>query len=123
MGGHICYLCIWVFLASELSIWHFRKQVSLAKLVHIIVVASDQENRRVHAELVYDTGDEGSELGIAAVEYALQFVGNPYVWGGTSLTKGADCSGFVLSVFKEYGYTLKSNKSKEGDLISLFLFL
>ena len=44
VGGHICYLCIWVFLASELSIWHFRKQVSLAKLVHIIVVASDQEN-------------------------------------------------------------------------------
>ena len=40
------------------------------------------------------------------VEYACQFIGNPYVWGGTSLTKGADCSGFVLSVFKNYGYTL-----------------
>ncbi len=40
------------------------------------------------------------------VEYALQFVGNPYVWGGTSLTNGADCSGFVLSVLGEFGYSL-----------------
>ena len=40
------------------------------------------------------------------VEYALQFVGNPYVWGGTSLTDGADCSGFVLSVLSEFGYSL-----------------
>jgi len=38
--------------------------------------------------------------------YALQFVGNPYVWGGTSLTKGADCSGFVLSVYAHYGISL-----------------
>lgn len=35
--------------------------------------------------------------------YACEFVGNPYVWGGTSLTNGADCSGFVQTLFKEYG--------------------
>lgn len=40
------------------------------------------------------------------VNFALQFEGNPYVYGGTSLTKGADCSGFVMSVFKEFGYEL-----------------
>lgn len=40
------------------------------------------------------------------VDFALQFEGNPYVYGGTSLTNGADCSGFVLSVFKEFGYEL-----------------
>ena len=40
------------------------------------------------------------------VNYAMQFVGNPYVWGGTSLTKGADCSGFTMSVFANFGYTL-----------------
>lgn len=39
-------------------------------------------------------------------EFALQFVGNPYVWGGTSLTSGADCSGFVQSVYAHFGYTL-----------------
>lgn len=40
------------------------------------------------------------------VEFALQFEGNPYVYGGTSLTNGADCSGFVMSVFKNFGYEL-----------------
>ena len=40
------------------------------------------------------------------VEYALQFVGNPYVWGGESLTEGADCSGFVKSVFANFGVSL-----------------
>lgn len=42
----------------------------------------------------------------AMVKFALQFVGNPYVWGGTSLTGGADCSGFVQSVYANFGYSL-----------------
>ena len=49
-----------------------------------------------------DKEDKREEL----VEFALQFEGNPYVYGGTSLTNGADCSGFVMSVFKEFGYEL-----------------
>lgn len=49
---------------------------------------------------------EGSELGVAVAEYALQFVGNPYVYGGTSLTNGADCSGFVMSVYANFGVSL-----------------
>ena len=44
--------------------------------------------------------------GQAIVEYACQFIGNPYVWGGTSLTDGADCSGFVQSVFAHFGISL-----------------
>ena len=44
--------------------------------------------------------------GQAIVDYACQFVGNPYVWGGTSLTDGADCSGFVQSVFAHFGISL-----------------
>lgn len=40
------------------------------------------------------------------VNFALQFEGNPYVYGGTSLTNGADCSGFVMSVFANFGYSL-----------------
>lgn len=39
-------------------------------------------------------------------DFAVQFVGNPYVWGGTSLTNGADCSGFTMSVFAQFGYSL-----------------
>ena len=44
--------------------------------------------------------------GQAIVDYACQFIGNPYVWGGTSLTDGADCSGFVQSVFAHFGIRL-----------------
>lgn len=65
------------------------------------------------------------------VNYALQFVGNPYVWGGTSLTKGADCSGFTLKVLENFGVSLphysgsqakmgkavKSSDMRPGDLI------
>ena len=40
------------------------------------------------------------------VEYAQQFLGNPYVWGGTSLTNGADCSGFVQSIYAQFGYSI-----------------
>lgn len=44
--------------------------------------------------------------GETVVNYALQFVGNPYVWGGNSLTNGCDCSGFVHQVYKHFGYKL-----------------
>lgn len=47
---------------------------------------------------------EKTKGGDEVVEYALQFLGNPYVWGGTSLTNGTDCSGFVYSVFNSLGY-------------------
>ena len=48
----------------------------------------------------------GSGSGSSVVNYATQFVGNPYVWGGTSLTSGADCSGFVQSVYANFGVSL-----------------
>ena len=47
------------------------------------------------------SGVPGGQLRSSVVEFASQFIGNPYVWGGTSLTEGADCSGFVQSIFKE----------------------
>ncbi len=47
-----------------------------------------------------------SATGAAVVAYASQFVGNPYVWGGTSLTSGADCSGFTMAVFANFGVSL-----------------
>ncbi len=48
----------------------------------------------------------GTAAGREVADYALQFVGNPYVYGGTSLTNGADCSGFIQSVYKQFGYSL-----------------
>ncbi len=60
----------------------------------------------------YTVSGEGSELGKQVAEYALQFVGNPYVYGGTSLTNGCDCSGFVMSVYANFGVSLPhSSKS------------
>ena len=80
-------------------------------------------------EFLYGAGV--SDVRVELCEYAKQFVGNPYVWGGTSLTKGADCSGFVLSVFAKYGISLphssraqansgtriKMSEAKPGDLV------
>lgn len=53
------------------------------------------------------TGSSGADI----AQYACQFVGNPYVAGGTSLTDGADCSGFVMAVYKQYGYSLPRNST------------
>ena len=75
----------------------------------------------------YATNVSGQEV----VNFAMQFVGNPYVWGGTSLTNGCDCSGFVMSVFGHFGislphssYALRScgqgvsySNAQPGDLI------
>lgn len=52
------------------------------------------------------SSSSGSGAGSSVVDYATQFVGNPYVWGGTSLTDGADCSGFVQSVYNNFGVSL-----------------
>ncbi len=65
------------------------------------VVVSDQSDstESVKQESTSTTGQQ-------IADYAVQFVGNPYVYGGTSLTNGADCSGFVQSVYKHFGYSL-----------------
>ena len=54
---------------------------------------------------------EGSEMGKSVIHYATQFVGNPYVWGGSSLTNGTDCSGFVMSVYSNFGVSLPHSSS------------
>lgn len=54
--------------------------------------------------------------GSDVVSYALQFVGNPYVWGGTSLTKGADCSGFIMSVYKKFGVSLPHSSAADRNV-------
>lgn len=52
--------------------------------------------------------------GSSIASFACQFVGNPYVYGGTSLTNGADCSGFVQSVFKNFGYSLPRTAASQA---------
>lgn len=65
-------------------------------------------------ELKYGQGV--SDVRVDLVQYAKQFVGNPYVWGGTSLTNGADCSGFTLSIYKKYGVSLPHHAASQAQL-------
>ena len=78
-----------------------------------------------------ETANQQASLRSKIVNYALKFVGNPYVWGGTSLTNGADCSGFTQSVLRNFGIRvprvsreqantgkgIKSSDMRPGDLI------
>ena len=84
------------------------------------VIKEELDTAMTITELLYGQGV--SDVRVDLCEYAKQFVGNKYVWGGTSLTKGADCSGFVLSVFAKYGISLPHSsaaQSKMGTKISL----
>ncbi len=57
-----------------------------------------------------------SSSGSSVAEFALQFVGNPYEYGGTSLTNGADCSGFVMSVYDNFGVSLPHSSSADRSV-------
>lgn len=58
----------------------------------------------------------GSASGQAVVDFALQFVGNPYVYGGSSLTNGTDCSGFVMSVYNNFGVSLPHSSAADRSV-------
>lgn len=61
------------------------------------------------------SGSESTaDLGQQIADYAMKFIGNPYVYGGTSLTNGADCSGFVQSVYKHFGISLPRTSGEQG---------
>ncbi len=76
-------------------------------------------------------GDGVSQLRTNMIDYAMRYLGTPYVWGGNSLSRGVDCSGFVQQVFKAYGYSLprvsrdmartysavSRSEAKAGDLV------
>lgn len=69
-------------------------------------VSAEESVDNSETEEEAQSGPTEEELRAQIVDFALQFEGNPYVYGGTSLTNGADCSGFVMSVFAQFGYSL-----------------
>jgi len=76
----------------------------------------ESEEARTRAALkIIDTVEvtDENEMGIAVAEYAVQFIGNPYVWGGTSLTNGVDCSGFVMKVYEEFDVSLPHSSAAD----------
>ena len=77
-------------------------------------IAKKLDRAVTQTELIYGKGV--SNVRVDLVNYAKQYLGNPYVWGGTSLTSGADCSGVVLSVFKKYGVSLPHSSAAQSTM-------
>ncbi len=90
-----------------------------AEYIAALGVASDYVTEKLHAELE-DTfevkaGEENPQ-GAEAAEYALQFIGNPFVWGAESLTEGTDSSGFTKSVYAHFGVSLPHSAAAQRTL-------
>lgn len=75
----------------------------------------EEETAYSEAVSMEEDAQANSQGGSEIANYALQFVGNPYVWGGTSLTNGADCSGFVQAVYADFGCNLPRTSRAQAD--------
>lgn len=77
------------------------------KIILAEKILEPQENAACYYTITSTAEADSTEaVRNAIVDFAVQFVGNPYVWGGTSLTDGADCSGFVQSIYSYFGFSL-----------------
>ena len=124
--GALCYILEdagkdWVFVESGNARGFVKRGSLLTGSSADKKVAEKGENNMPLAEVLVEPQDneacyytltsvkKASQAALtreAMVNFALQFVGNPYVWGGTSLSTGADCSGFVQSIYANFGYSL-----------------
>ena len=73
-------------------------------------------NEAIKFSPLEEAAANSSRIRNSLVNYALQFVGNPYVWGGTSLTNGCDCSGFTMQIMKEYGVSLPHYSGSQAQM-------
>ena len=74
--------------------------------------AKKEEKSKSNSTPAPSTG--GSGTGSEVASYAQKFVGNPYVWGGTSLRNGADCSGFVQTIYRQFGYSIPRTSREQA---------
>ena len=100
-----------------------RKRTEEIRLLQKEEERKREEERRAEEERGAEEQNSGpgrikstgsSEFGRNVADYALQFIGNPYVWGGTSLTSGADCSGFVQSVYRHFGVSIPRTSAEQA---------
>ena len=75
----------------------------------------EEEDKDTGETVRHTTTTSGDTTGSSIVEYAQQFVGNPYVWGGESLTNGADCSGFTQAVFSDMGISIGRTAAEQAE--------
>ena len=124
--GSLCYILAdkdqdWVYIESgDVRGFISRQYIEYGESVKAAVEQTGEESYTTADKLVepndnqacyytltsVKSGVPGGDVRSSVVDFASQFIGNPYVWGGTSLTEGADCSGFVQSIYKEYGVEL-----------------
>ena len=90
-------------IGAETSQEVLDKKISEKRVIAEKRKAQQKKKKQISSPQIVSTGIVSDN---AIVNYALQFVGNPYVYGGTSLTHGADCSGFVQSIYKHFGVSL-----------------
>ena len=83
-----------------------EKAAETAQAVAELAQAAADNTQETADTAKEDMQKHGAETGEAVAEFALQFVGNPYVWGGSSLTHGTDCSGFTMAVYANFGVGL-----------------
>lgn len=83
----------------------FEDEETATAVVEVALRAADAAAAQADVAQVA-VSQAGEESGQAVIEFATQFIGNPYVWGGSSLTHGADCSGFVMAVYGNFGFRL-----------------
>ena len=103
-----------------------EEEARLAKEAAERRAAQEAAARKANASKKESTGSQtitppvisgnGSGMGQSVADFACQFVGNPYVWGGTSLTNGADCSGFVMSVYENFGVSLPHSSAADRSV-------
>ena len=83
----------------------FEDEETATAVVEVALRAADAAAAQADVAQVA-VSQAGEESGQAVIEFATQYIGNPYVWGGSSLTHGADCSGFVMAVYGNFGFRL-----------------
>lgn len=93
-----------------------EKEAADRAAANAAAVASQQTTTESSQTTTPTVTVSGSGMGTSVANFALQFVGNPYVYGGTSLTNGADCSGFVQSVYKNFGVSLPRTSSSQRSV-------
>ena len=98
------------YVAKEYTKTYSKFDTAKALKTETKDLAAD-DSRTTDAAPAFSKSDE--KLGTQIVNYALQFVGNPYVWGGTSLTNGIDCSGFTMQVYARYGVGLPHHAASQ----------
>lgn len=104
--GYVCSDYIIIGKNAEEKAQEIIEETQAAPEESFTYAESREEEEARLAEEAKEEAEQMAGTGQAVVDYACQFIGNPYVWGGTSLTNGADCSGFVQSVYKHFGITL-----------------